>query len=914
MKLKKILCLLLTMLMILGTSTVSLANQQIEEHDMYDVISTGIGSASAYLSEKLTEMHNAEGVTYGSDWAIITMLRGGKTVDPAIVTEYSGSLTETVKAWDATVKPTDAAKAALAFTIMDKDACDIEGVNLIELICNSERLVSGTNELAYSLLAIHASNAEIPQDATWGKDDIIEELLTFQTENGGFGLFDNETADVDMTAICVQALAPYRSEGNIATAIEKAVDFLSDTISEDWDYDDNPNTTAQVLLALASLGMDVTEHENGFGNGVEENIITSLERYRNTDGNGYLYESSVNAMATYQVMQAYDAYRKAHKDGVSYWDFGTGGQVYDDLATPEEPEPEENEADPVDVFVTIVDDGNVVTDKNGRFVGGAKVTVSDLDRNGMLTVNEALYATHEALYEGGADAGYSTFTSDLGLSLAVLWGRGTAGLLASAGYYLNNAGCWSLNDAIQAGDYLTAFNYYDANYFSDAYSYFNENTVSVQKGSSVTLTLNALGYDENWNQVASPYVGAKVEILGTDAEVLTTDADGKVEITTSQLELGAYYAVAYTDAKNIVPAVCKITITKKDTPGGGSSAPRKLNITVKVMIHGEGCGSSYTYKKDARNYEELVKAQVSLSKNKTVYDALAEVLEKEGIDFTESNGYVSEIGGLKEFDHGTRSGWMFTVDGVHKNTGCRETKLTKDCTVLWYYTDDYTKERGSDSYKEDTLIADDKPKFGLYGRHKDITYKEVINKGKTFADIIECAGKTEIETLAERGIINGKTAQSYDPQATMTRAEFATIVVNALGLPEKMECSFVDVSHDDWFAPYIKTAYHYGIVKGVSHDTFNPQGTITTEEAATMVERAAKLAGIKTEMDVLSAENVLETFEDFNSVSAWSISSMGYCVRDGILEDATTLTPKETVTREKIAVMLYRMLRKAELI
>lgn len=905
MKLKKLLCLLLSIVMIVSMATVSLAS----ENDIYSVISTGVGSAEAYLGEKLTEMHNDAGVTYGSDWAIITMLRGGKTIDSAILTEYTESLTETVKGWDENVKPTDAAKAVLAFTIMDKNACNIEGVNLIDLICNSERLESGTNELAYSLLAIYASGGEIPQDAIWNKDDIIEKLLTFQTENGGFGLFDTETADVDMTAICVQALAPYISDEAVAASIDKAVDFLSGAISEDWDYD-NPNTTAQVLLALASLGIDVTDPANGFGNGDGENIVTVLENYRNTDGNGYLYNSSVNTMATYQIMQGYDAYRKAHKDGVSYWDFGTYGQVYDDLSTPEEPELEENEADPVDVFVTIVDGGNVVTDKNGGYVAQAKVTVSDLDQNGVLTVDEALYATHEDLYDGGADAGYGTFVGDYGLSLAILWGKGTAGVSASAGYYLNNASCWSLNDGVNEGDYLTAFNYYDTMYWSDAYSYFNENTVSVKKGSIVTLTLNALGYDENWNQVASPYAGAKVEILGTDCEILTTDADGKVKIATSGLEPGTYYAVAYTDAKNIVPGICEITVTKRTSSGGGSSAPRKIFVTVKVMTHGDGCNNSYTYKNNADNYDELVNDRVSLNKNETVYDAL----EKVGVEFTESNGYVSEIGGLKEFDHGNRSGWMFTVDGVHKNTGCRETKLTKDCIVLWYYTDDYTKERGSDAYNEDDFQTDNQPKFGLYGRNEDITYKDVIHKGKTFTDIVNCTGKAEIELLAERGIINGKTAESYDPQATMTRAEFATIVVNALGLPEKYGMKFVDVDDNEWYAPYIKTASHYGIIKGVSNNEFNPQGTITTEEAAAMVERAAKLAGIKTDMNVLSAKDVLEKFEDFNSISAWAISSLGYCVKDGILDNSNAITPKEAVTREKIAVMLCRILGKAKLI
>ena len=918
MKFKKLLCLLLSIIVIISTTTVSFAiSEPTEETYIYDIISEGIGSAESYLGEKLTEIHNDSGVGFGSDWAIITLLRGKKDVDSSIVEEYTLALTETVKSWDANVKPTDAAKATFAFTLLDKDVTNVEGVNLINLICNSTRLESGTNELAYSLLAIYASRAEIQEDALWSKADIIDKLLTFQTESGGFGLFDTETPDTDMTAICLQALAPYKSEPGVTIAIDKAVDFLTDNISENWDYDGNPNTTAQVLLALSTLGIDVTDPANGFGTGDEENIITSLERYRNTDGNGYLFGESVNTLATYQVMQAYDAYRKIYKDGVSYWDFSTDGEVYDDRAGAQEPLPEENEAEPVDLFVTIVDDGNIVTDKNGEYVAQAKVTVSDHDRNGTITIDEALYSAHEALYDGGAETGYSTFVGDYGLSLEILWGRGTPGVSAVSGYYLNNASCWSLNDAVREGDYLTAFNYYDTIGYSDSFSFFNESTASVTQGYSVNLTLNAYGYDENWNQVLSPYTGAKVMLLGTSVEALTTDAEGKAVIDTLMLQPGIYYAVAYTDAKNIVPAVCKIIVNQRIVSSGGGSASSKIRVNVKVMVHGDDCENKYTYKNNASKYSALVSSNINVDKNDTVYDVLLKVLDGEDVDFTENDGYVSEIGGYSEFDHGPRSGWMFTVNGEHKNTSCRETKLTKNSTVVWYYTDDYTKERGSQEEKEDASDdgGDTKTEFGLYGKNKDITYKVVISKGKTFADIADCIGKTEIEALAQRGIINGKTEEIYDPYTTMTRAEFATIIVNALGLPQKDGKEFEDVKAEEWYAPYIKTAYHYNIVKGVSQNEFNPQGTITLEEAATMLERAAKLGGIKTDMDEPEAKEILNNFEDFDSISVWAMSSMGYCVNDGILEDnANSVNPKKNVTREDIAVMIYKMLGKAKLI
>ena len=65
--------------------------------------------------------------------------------------------------------------------------------------------------------------------------------------------------------------------------------------------------------------------------------------------------------------------------------------------------------------------------------------------------------------------------------------------------------------------------------------------------------------------------------------------------------------------------------------------------------------------------------------------------------------------------------------------------------------------------KED--VKNTETEFGLEGKNKDITLRTVVNKGKTFADIENCKGKAEIEALSERGIINGKTEKSYEPDA-----------------------------------------------------------------------------------------------------------------------------------------------------
>lgn len=191
----------------------------------------------------------------------------------------------------------------------------------------------------------------------------------------------------------------------------------------------------------------------------------------------------------------------------------------------------------------------------------------------------------------------------------------------------------------------------------------------------------------------------------------------------------------------------------------------------------------------------------------------------------------------------------------------------------------------------------------------------VIYPNNTFADIAAHKAKSIIESLASRGIINGKSKNCFEPNSTMSRAEFATIITRALALPERNNAFFVDVKSNDWFYRYVNTAYAYGIVNGVSDDRFNPNGTITREESAVMVTRATKLCGMAAEMDAQAIRDVLAQFFDYVKASDWSRSALAFCYSEGILDSSVMdIKPKEAVTRAEIASMLYNMLCMAKLI
>jgi hypothetical protein len=229
---------------------------------------------------------------------------------------------------------------------------------------------------------------------------------------------------------------------------------------------------------------------------------------------------------------------------------------------------------------------------------------------------------------------------------------------------------------------------------------------------------------------------------------------------------------------------------------------------------------------------------------------------------------------------------------------------------------------------------------GLPGKHKDVTSVPVAEQGRTFADIQGHANRTAVEALAARGIVGGRAdgesaAPAFDPDAGITRAEFAAVLTRALGLaynarygedgsaleiaraPGLMDrtATVVDVPAGAWYYGAVSAAYAYGIASGTSDNTYNPGGAVTRQEAAVMIARAAKLCGLNTELDATATRDTLAQFDDYTAAADWARPSLAFCYRENILpQDALDIAPKEAVTRGEIAEMLYRMLGAAKLL
>ena len=227
------------------------------------------------------------------------------------------------------------------------------------------------------------------------------------------------------------------------------------------------------------------------------------------------------------------------------------------------------------VFVTIAD-------KDGKLVlVQEEIEVKDIDSDGKLTINDALYCTHEAKFDGGAAAGYLSEMTEYGLSLKKLWGTDNG---SGYGYYVNNAAAMSLSDQVFDGSSIVAFIYTDTTTWSDTFCYFDKDTVLMKASTDITLTLTSVGFDASYNTVLSPVANANITLNGKAVDT-KTDGDGK--ITLSFTDAGTYVVSASSDSMTLVPPACVITIDGTPeviTPPISDDAPKTGDTAALAIL------------------------------------------------------------------------------------------------------------------------------------------------------------------------------------------------------------------------------------------------------------------------------------------------------------------------------------------
>ena len=303
-----------------------------------------------------------------------------------------------------------------------------------------------------------------------------------------------------------------------------------------------------------------------------------------------------------------------------------------------------------------------------------------------------------------------------------------------------------------------------------------------------------------------------------------------------------------------------------------------------------------------------IKVQVEIAKSPAATVEVVESSARKGefavvappMDFTvtiSTGGNVTEISNFNVYVERT----VLIPNGIDPN------KITTGIVV---------ESDGTTRHVPTRVTAADGRYYAVINSLTNSTYS-VVWHPLEFKDVANHWAKAAINDMGSRMVVSGVGNDQYEPERDITRAEFAAIVVKALGLkPGIGNNQFSDVNSSAWYCEYIKTATEYGIIAGYGNGKFGPMDKITREQAMTMVAKAMKITGLKNGLSEGDINKLLAEFGDSSQVAAYAKEGIAACVNTGIVSGKTgeKLAPKDEITRAEVAVIIRKLLQKSNLI
>jgi hypothetical protein len=243
-----------------------------------------------------------------SDWEAVALFRSDNQVPASYLSQLTAYLKENNGEFR---KVTDYERYALAIRAAGQDAAAFAGYNLIQSIYNHARMTSqGTNGPIFALIALDSGSYEVPSNALWSRLKLVDWLIKQQNTSGAFPLSEKGEDNLDITAMAITALSPYKEQSSVKSAIDKSVKWLSAQQNENGGYtafdESNSESVAQVIIALATLGMSPLDASFVKKNG---SLLTNLLSFRQADGGfAHTVGQPANEIATEQALMALVSY------------------------------------------------------------------------------------------------------------------------------------------------------------------------------------------------------------------------------------------------------------------------------------------------------------------------------------------------------------------------------------------------------------------------------------------------------------------------------------------------------------------------------------------------------------------------------------------------------------------------------
>ena len=311
---KSVLALLLSAILCLGSA--------LAQGEMPDDVRAAYQATGDYLETLGTPQVGS----VGGEWMVIGLARSGRQVPEGYYANAEAYVRENADENDRLhrAKSTENSRMILALTAIGADVTNVGGVNLLSGLNDMNFLAKqGNNGPIWALIALDCGNYEVPDDANYIREMLVQAVLNMQLEDGGWA-FAGNAADSDMTGMALQSLAPdYVHEGETQTfavdvnpAVDAALARLSEMQFDDGSFgtfDGNGSivptseSISQVLTALCALGVDPEADERFIKNG--NSVVDALMEYF-VEGGGFrhLLDHDRDGMATEQAYYALTAY------------------------------------------------------------------------------------------------------------------------------------------------------------------------------------------------------------------------------------------------------------------------------------------------------------------------------------------------------------------------------------------------------------------------------------------------------------------------------------------------------------------------------------------------------------------------------------------------------------------------------
>lgn len=428
-------------------------------------------------------------------------------------------------------------------------------------------------------------------------------------------------------------------------------------------------------------------------------------------------------------------------------------------------------------------------------------------------------------------------------------------------------------------------------------------TESAETAAVVIVALAAVGVDPDTD---ARFIKNGTSLLDGFLAFATTDGFKHVDTDTGnnagateqgfRALIAAAQVMSTGQAYNIYDFSGNTVVAGRATGTGSVTTPSEPVSSTDITV---------TFALNGRNNDAWLSSRsVTVKADAKVYHVFKKVLDESSYTYSgAANGYVTSVTNpagttLAEGDYGANSGWLYKVNGQLPSVGLTEHSLSDGDRILWYYTDDWTKDPSAKKYAPDSAEI---PTEGVVAPEA----------GSTIDDMQDVSPEDwfyeAVKFVMEQGLFKGVAEDRFDPEGTMTRGMFVTVLGRLAGVDESQyrDGAFSDVAAGAWYAAFAQWAAETEVAAGYPDGSFGPGDEISREQMVTMLYRLAQAMGL----DPVVEEPVdLSGFGDGGQIAPWALDAFSWAVSVGLIEgtDKGLLNPGNTATRAEAAAMLQR--------